>query len=159
MANRATALVFGAPLSRSRRASRNVLASIEHGEGLLGQMVNNREQGATTLADLQRTVAHVEGTAATFERIVKEFESGKGAIGVLLKRGEQAQRVLANLDRATSDLASLSAKLVAAQGALPQLVLDRAYGEAALERSTPGRQTSPRSPRRSTTAAAPPLGW
>ena len=111
---------------------RNVLASIERGEGLLGQIVKNREQGATTLADLQRTVAHVEGTTASFERIVKEIEGGKGALGVLLKRGDQAQRLLANLDRASSDLASLSAKLTAAQGALPQLMLDRAYGDALL---------------------------
>jgi phospholipid/cholesterol/gamma-HCH transport system substrate-binding protein len=111
---------------------RTVLASIEHGEGLLGQMVKNREQGATTLADLQRTMAHVEGTTASFERILKEIEGGKGALGVLLKRGDQAQRVLANLDRASSDLASFSAKLTAAQGALPQLMLDRAYGDALL---------------------------
>jgi phospholipid/cholesterol/gamma-HCH transport system substrate-binding protein len=111
---------------------RNVLASIERGEGLLGQIVKNREQGATTLTDLQRTVAHVEGTTASFERIVKELEAGKGALGVLLKRGEQAQHVLANLERASGDLATLTAKLNAAQGALPQLVLDHAYGDALL---------------------------
>ena len=109
---------------------RNVLASIERGEGLLGQIVRNREQGATTLADLQRTVAHVESTTASFERIAKELEAGRGALGVLLKRGEQTQHVLANLERASGDLASLTAKLNAAQGALPQLILDRAYGEA-----------------------------
>ena len=77
-------------------------------------------------------MAHVEGTTASFERILKEIEGGKGALGVLLKRGDQAQRVLANLDRASSDLASFSAKLTAAQGALPQLMLDRAYGDALL---------------------------
>jgi phospholipid/cholesterol/gamma-HCH transport system substrate-binding protein len=111
---------------------RNVLASIERGEGLLGQIVKNREQGATTLADLQRTVAHVEGTTASFERIARELEAGRGALGALLKRGEQAQHVLANLERASGDLASLTAKLNTAQGALPQLVLDQAYGEALL---------------------------
>ncbi len=40
------------------------LAADRTGEGLLGQLVKNREQGATTLADLQRTVAHVEATTA-----------------------------------------------------------------------------------------------
>jgi phospholipid/cholesterol/gamma-HCH transport system substrate-binding protein len=111
---------------------RNVLASIENGEGLLGQMVKNREQGATTLTDLQKTVAHVESTAAALERMAKEVEAGKGAFGVLLKRGEEARRLLANLDRAAAELARITGKLESAQGALPQLIQDKPYGEALL---------------------------
>jgi phospholipid/cholesterol/gamma-HCH transport system substrate-binding protein len=111
---------------------RNVLAAIENGEGLLGQMVKNREQGATTLADLQKTVAHVESTAAALERMAKEVEAGKGAFGVLLKRGEEAQRLLANLDRAAAELAKITGRLETAQGALPQLIQDKQYGQELL---------------------------
>jgi len=111
---------------------KNVLASIERGEGLLGQMVRNHEQGAATLADVQRTLAHVESTAASLERMAKEVESGKGAFGVLLKRGDEAQRLLVNVDRAASALAKLVERLSSAEGALPQLIQDRTYGEALL---------------------------
>jgi len=111
---------------------RNVLASIEQGEGLLGQMIKNREQGAITLADLQKTVAHVESTTASLERMTKDVESGKGAFGVLLKRGDEARRLLANLDRAASDLTKLSSRLESAGGALPQLIEDKQYAEGLL---------------------------
>ena len=111
---------------------RNVLAAIENGDGLLGQMVKNRDQGSTTLADLQKTVAHVESTAAALERMAREVEAGKGAFGVLLKRGDEARRLLANLDRAAAELARMTARLESAQGALPQLIQDKAYGEALL---------------------------
>jgi phospholipid/cholesterol/gamma-HCH transport system substrate-binding protein len=111
---------------------RNVLAAIENGEGLLGQMVKNREQGATTLADLQKTVAHVESTTAALQRMTQDVEAGKGAFGVLLKRGDEARRLLANLDRAAAQVAQLTARLETAQGALPQLVEDKQYGEALL---------------------------
>jgi phospholipid/cholesterol/gamma-HCH transport system substrate-binding protein len=111
---------------------KNVLASIEQGEGLLGQLVKNREQGTTTLADLQRTVKHVEATTASLERMVKDVESGKGAIGVLLKRGEETRRLLSSLDHAARELETLTARLGRAQGALPQLIHDKDYGQALL---------------------------
>jgi len=111
---------------------RSVLASIEQGEGLLGQMIKNREQGTMTFADLQKAVAHVEATTASLQRITKEVESGNGAFGVLLKRGDEAKRLLANLDRAASDVAKLSARLESARGALPRLVDDQEYAERLL---------------------------
>src|SRR5262249_33548848 len=37
---------------------KTVLQSIEHGEGLLGAMVRNRELGEATLRDFQATMAH-----------------------------------------------------------------------------------------------------
>jgi phospholipid/cholesterol/gamma-HCH transport system substrate-binding protein len=111
---------------------KNVLAAVEHGEGLLGQLVKNREQGTTTLGDLQRTVAHVEATTASLERMVKNVESGKGAFGVLLTRGEETRRLLTNLNQAASELERLTTQLASAQGALPQLIRDKDYGQALL---------------------------
>jgi phospholipid/cholesterol/gamma-HCH transport system substrate-binding protein len=112
---------------------RNVLASIERGEGLLGQMVKNREQGATTLADLQKTVAHVERTTAALERMANDVEAGKGAFGVLLRRGAETERLLKNLATASAKLGALSERVEKAQGALPQLIQDKAYGQALLQ--------------------------
>ncbi len=111
---------------------KNVLAAVEQGEGLFGQLVKNREQGATTLADLQRTVAHVEATTASLERMIKNVESGKGAFGVLLTRGEETRRLLTSLNHAASELERLTAQLASAQGTLPQLIRDKDYAQALL---------------------------
>jgi phospholipid/cholesterol/gamma-HCH transport system substrate-binding protein len=111
---------------------RSVLASIESGEGLLGQMVKNREQGAATLADLQKTIAHVEHTTAAFERMASDVEAGKGAFGVLLRRGRDMERLLDNLASVSAKLAELAGKIEAAEGALPRLVQDKEYGDALL---------------------------
>jgi phospholipid/cholesterol/gamma-HCH transport system substrate-binding protein len=111
---------------------RNVLASIERGEGLLGQMVNNREQGAMTLADLQKTVAHVERTTAALERMASDVEAGKGALGVVLRRGGEMQRVLDSVARASAKLDALASRVEKAQGTLPQLIEDKQYGDALL---------------------------
>ncbi len=113
-------------------SAKNVLAAIENGEGLLGQMVKNREQGAATLTDVQRSVAHVEATTASLERIMKDVEAGKGAFGVMLKRGGEADRLLKNLDRTSAELQKLVTRLGGAQGALPQLIEDEAYGRRLL---------------------------
>ncbi|MGH7820066.1 MAG: MlaD family protein, partial [Candidatus Binatia bacterium] len=111
---------------------RTVLASIEQGQGLLGQMVMNREQGAMTLADLQKTVAHVEATTASLSRIAKDVEGGKGALGVLLRRGAETERLITNLDRTARELGEISGRLRASQGALPRLIEDKELGQQLL---------------------------
>jgi phospholipid/cholesterol/gamma-HCH transport system substrate-binding protein len=111
---------------------RNVLSAIESGEGLLGQMVKNREQGAATLADLQKTIAHVEHTTAAFERMAADVEAGKGAFGVLLRRGHEMQRLVDSLAAVSTKLADLAGKIEAADGALPRLLVDKEYGDALL---------------------------
>lgn len=111
---------------------KDVFASIERGEGLLGQMVMNRDQGATTLADLQKTLANVQNTTASIQRMTKDVESGKGAFGVLLRRGAEVERLVDNLGRVTTQLSQLAVRLENAQGALPRLVQDKEYGDAVL---------------------------
>ena len=111
---------------------RNVLASIESGEGLLGQMVKNREQGTATLGDLQKTIAHVEHTTAALERMAGDVEAGKGAFGVLLRRGGDMNKLLDSLAVVSAKLASLAAKIETAGGALPRLLDDKEYGDALL---------------------------
>jgi phospholipid/cholesterol/gamma-HCH transport system substrate-binding protein len=111
---------------------RNVLSSIESGEGLLGQMVKNREQGTATLADLQKAIAHIEHTSAAFERIASGVEAGKGAFGVLLRRGHDMERLLDGLAALSNKVAELAGKIEAAEGALPRLVQDKEYGDALL---------------------------
>src|SRR5204862_5480022 len=93
-----------------------VLSAIERGDGLLGQIVKNREQGSATLGDLQKTIAHVERTAASLERMAGDVEAGKGAFGVLLRRGDDVERLLRNLQVVSGKLATLSGNLESAQG-------------------------------------------
>jgi phospholipid/cholesterol/gamma-HCH transport system substrate-binding protein len=111
---------------------KSVLASVERGEGLLGEIVTNREQGALTLADLRKTVAHVEASSDSFERIMKDVEGGRGAFGVLLRHGNELERLLGNLNRASQQIGQLSQRLETAQRALPRLVEDKEYGETLL---------------------------
>lgn len=111
---------------------KDVFAAIDRGEGLLGQMLRNRAQGAATLEDLQRSFAHLESTTAAVDRIAHDVESGKGALGVLLKRGDQVERLLDRLGKASAALQSLTSRLERANGALPRLLEDRQYGERLL---------------------------
>src|SRR5262252_6338322 len=62
---------------------KDVLGSIQRGEGLLGAMVRNRELGEATLVDLQRTMANVQETTKSLDSIVQRIDEGKGVLGTL----------------------------------------------------------------------------
>jgi phospholipid/cholesterol/gamma-HCH transport system substrate-binding protein len=111
---------------------KNVFASIDRGEGLLGRMLRDKEQGAGAFEDVRKTVAHLEATTASIERVAADVEAGKGTFGLLLKRSGEAERLLREMNRAAASLAETARRLAAAQGALPRLVEDEAYGRALL---------------------------
>ena len=112
---------------------KSVFAAIDRGEGLLGQLLKDREQSAAMLGHLRTTLAHLEETSSSVARIAGDVERGKGAIGVLLKRGDEVETLLANLSKTSMQLADLSARLNRAEGALPRLLEDREYGQKLLD--------------------------
>src|SRR5206468_7424559 len=62
---------------------KDVLGSIQRGEGLLGAMVRNRELGEATLVDLQHTMANVQDTTKALDGIVQRVDRGQGVLGEL----------------------------------------------------------------------------
>ena len=112
---------------------RSVFAAIDRGEGLLGQLLKDREQSAAVLGHLRSTLAHLDETSSAVARIANDIERGKGAIGVLLKRGDEVEQLLANLSRTSSRLADLTERLNKAEGAIPRLMEDKEYGKKVLD--------------------------
>src|SRR5882724_9923569 len=64
---------------------KEVLGSIQRGEGLLGAMLRNRELGEATLVDLQHTMANVQETTASLEKILQRVDRGEGLLGQLTR--------------------------------------------------------------------------
>ena len=107
---------------------KSVFAAIDRGEGLLGQLLKDREQSG----HLRSTLVHLDETSAAVARIANDLERGKGAIGDLLKRGKEVEQLLANLSRTSSRLADLTERLNKAEGAIPRLIEDEEYGKKVL---------------------------
>ena len=112
---------------------KNVFGAIDRGEGLLGQMLRDQERATAIVGDLQETVAHLETTTASIERITRDVEAGKGAFGALLRRGEEVDRTLVRLEKAAGSLQEITARVEQADGALPRLLEDEEYAKALLE--------------------------
>jgi len=111
---------------------RNVLQGIDRGEGLLGAMVRNREQGELTFADIQQAVSNVAEITAYMESILASVERGEGLIGALVRDTDTAQGVLESLTRSTENLDRFTARLNSGTGLLPRLIEDEAYAERVL---------------------------
>jgi phospholipid/cholesterol/gamma-HCH transport system substrate-binding protein len=111
---------------------RDVLGSIQRGEGLLGAMVRDRETGKATLDDLRRTMANVQQTSHSLEQILARVNRGEGLLGQLTTRTKENADLLARVDRSVRALEKLSVRLGRGQGALVRLMEDEAYAERVL---------------------------
>src|SRR5262249_42885625 len=118
---------------------KDVLGSIQRGEGLLGAMVRNRELGEATLVDLQHTMANVQETTRVLEKILRRVEHGQGLLGQLTGPSKEGDELLARVGRASRSLERFARRLERGQGALPQLVEDETYARR------PPRAREPRS--------------
>jgi phospholipid/cholesterol/gamma-HCH transport system substrate-binding protein len=109
-------------------ALKDVLQTIQRGEGLLGAMVQNREFGNRTLEDLQRTLGNVRETSATLDRILQHVDHGDGLLGRVIRD----PKLGASLDRSVRSLERVTERLERGEGAAMRLVTDRAYGDRLL---------------------------
>ncbi len=107
---------------------KSVLRAIEQGEGLLGEILRNREAGSEALANFSRTMENLERSTRALAAIAEEVEKGKGVLGSLLKDDEAPKEILARLDRASRSIEEMANRLTRAQGLIPQLLEDEAYG-------------------------------
>ena len=70
---------------------KDVLGSIQRGEGLLGAMVRNRELGEATLTDLRTTMANVQQTTQSLGRFSAASSAAKGLLGRLTRRSDEGE--------------------------------------------------------------------
>ena len=109
-------------------ALRNVFEAIDRGEGLLGEMVKNRDVGKATLGDVRRIVANVEGSSADLQKIIARIERGEGSVGSLLREPGNIQAVITELAGAARELHEFAEQLNKNQALIPRLLRDEAYG-------------------------------
>jgi phospholipid/cholesterol/gamma-HCH transport system substrate-binding protein len=113
-------------------ALKDVLQTIQRGEGLLGAMIRNREFGETTLRDLQRTLGNVRGTSQRLDHILSRVDRGEGVIGRLVGDTKESRALAASLDRSIQSLARVTDRLERGRGPAVRLIEDREYGDRLL---------------------------
>lgn len=138
---------------------RDMLARMERGEGVLGQLTSEGETAQSmrhTLQALERVLASMEegegtlgkllndegvfvrldNTLSRLERTVAKIEEGEGALGLLVNdvgTRESLERTLANLDQASTSLVEMTEAFEAGEGLLPKLLHDPEYGDRVAE--------------------------
>src|SRR5262249_27446061 len=109
-------------------ALKDVLQTIQRGEGLLGAMVRNREFGDRTLESLQGTLANLHATTGTLDRLLHHVDQGEGVLGKLTRDPKLAS----SLEHSVQALERVTKRLEHGQGAAMRLVDDKAYGDRIL---------------------------
>jgi phospholipid/cholesterol/gamma-HCH transport system substrate-binding protein len=111
---------------------RDVLGTIQRGEGLLGAMVRNREFGEQTLRDLQQSLANVQTTSNALANILQRVERGEGVLGYLVHDSKESRELLGNLNRSAKSLDRLTMRLSSSRGTLARLIDDEEYAKRLL---------------------------
>jgi phospholipid/cholesterol/gamma-HCH transport system substrate-binding protein len=112
---------------------KDVLQTIQRGEGLLGAMVQNKEFGDATLQNLESSLQNVRQTSQRLDDILARVDKGEGIAGRLLRDTPDSRKLWARLDHSVTQIDTLSTKLATGNGALIKLVDDEAYGRRVLE--------------------------
>jgi phospholipid/cholesterol/gamma-HCH transport system substrate-binding protein len=103
---------------------KNILARLEAGEGLLGQMLQDENFGREGLDALR-------GTLINLHRISGDLKAGKGTLGRLLNDDELATK-LDSLGRTLDDLAVIVHSMARGDGAFGMLLEEGGTAEQAL---------------------------
>jgi phospholipid/cholesterol/gamma-HCH transport system substrate-binding protein len=111
---------------------KDVLGTIQRGEGLLGAMVRNREVGEPTLQDLKKTMANVQATTQSLEEIIGRVNRGEGLAGYLTRNTNESQKLLTHLNRSAKALDEVTSRLARGRGVVFRLTDDQAYAQRLL---------------------------
>src|SRR5439155_1735628 len=111
---------------------KDVLGSIQRGEGLLGAMLRNRELGEATLVDLQRTMTNVQATTASLAKILERVDRGEGVLGQLTGSTKESRDLIGHVRHSARSLDQLTTRLNRGNGALARLMDDEAYAHRVL---------------------------
>lgn len=102
----------------------DILEPLRRGEGLLGQMIHNPEFG-------QQSLQYVNHTLANLEVVSRQAREGRGLVGRLLSDPVLAQKA-DRLGQAADDVAELTARLKAQEGAFGELTREGGSGQQTL---------------------------
>ncbi|HUO86944.1 MAG TPA: MlaD family protein [Thermoanaerobaculia bacterium] len=138
---------------------RTVLARMEGGEGILGQLTMDTPEGEQLVGSLVASAESVERLTATLETgdgplprllhdkvlaqrldtsmarlesVLAKVDEGEGALPMLINDPAGAERVrttLANLEKTSADLSALVEDVRSADGLLQRLLLDEQYAD------------------------------
>ncbi len=111
---------------------KDVLQSIQRGEGLLGAMVRNKEFGDETLRDLRDSLANVKATSQSLSEVVGRVNRGQGVVGALLRDSKENRKLVAGLPRAVDSVHDVTRRLKDGRGTVPRLIGDEAYAKRVL---------------------------
>ncbi len=111
---------------------KDVLGSIQRGEGLLGAMLRNQPLGEATLQDLQRTMANVQDTTKALDAIIRRVDRGEGVLGDLVGDTPASKELARHLHRSMRSVDEFTSRLNRGNGALVRLVEDEAYAHRVL---------------------------
>jgi phospholipid/cholesterol/gamma-HCH transport system substrate-binding protein len=111
---------------------KDVLGSIQRGEGLLGAMLRNRELGDKTLVDLQQTMANVQSTTASLESILERVNQGQGVLGQLTSDTRESRELLSHVRQSAKSLDELTGRLNRSNGTVARLTEDEVYARRVL---------------------------
>jgi phospholipid/cholesterol/gamma-HCH transport system substrate-binding protein len=109
-------------------ALKDVLQTIQRGEGLLGAMLRNREFGARTLESLQDTLANLKATTGKLDHVMEQVDTGDGMLARLIRDPKLA----ASLDRSLQSVERVTKRLERGKGAAMRLIEDETYGDRLL---------------------------
>jgi phospholipid/cholesterol/gamma-HCH transport system substrate-binding protein len=111
---------------------RDVLQTVQRGEGLLGAMLRNREAGEATLQNLQQTMANVQATTHSLDQILQRVNRGEGLLGQLTIDTKENAKLVARVNHSVKALETFSTRLSRGQGAFMRLVEDKEYADRVL---------------------------
>jgi len=111
---------------------KDVLQSIQRGEGLLGAMVRNKEFGEETLRDLRDTLANAKSTSQGLSDVIGRVNQGHGVVGALLRDSKENRALVAGLHRSVGSVDDVTHRLKNGHGTVPRLIGDEAYAKRVL---------------------------
>jgi phospholipid/cholesterol/gamma-HCH transport system substrate-binding protein len=122
---------------------RAILASIENGKGLLGELVRgedaNEPSHRLTLESIEQTLDHVDKLSVALSQVMDRVNKGQGLVGAMLSNETNGKQFLDNIEETTTKIRQTSARmdtLIArfdkANGIIPQLMENKEFSDDVL---------------------------
>lgn len=101
-----------------------LLNKVNHGQGLAGAMVSDRNDGKALLDKVESAATAMKDTALKLSALVDRFNSGNGAVQRLLSDQQYANQLLGNMQTSLADMKDILRKIDAGQGSVGLAVND-----------------------------------
>ncbi|MBI4488420.1 MAG: MCE family protein [Deltaproteobacteria bacterium] len=119
-------------LRSASESFRNILGVVEKGEGILGQLFQNKEAGQVMMEDLKISLNRLSKATESLQKTTEKVEKGEGTLGTLIHDPQSGKEILANLRRSASNLESVTRQLREGEGIFQRLITDSSYADRLL---------------------------